>query len=259
MEALPLFLKLQGRPVVLAGNGAGAEPKRRLLELAGARVVAEPEPGARLAVVAIDDFAEAEAACGRLRSAGLLVNAVDKPALCDFSFPAIVDRAPVTLAIGTGGASATLAKTLRERLEALLPERLGALAGAVRTMRGEVNEQLDGAAARRRFWDRLMAPGAALDPLSPAAGEPEATIRAALQEGSGAPSGSLYELRPRSNDPDDISLRDLRALSQADLILVEEGASEEIAGRARRDAVRQPYSENAEIPAGAAVVVVRRG
>src|SRR3546814_14222183 len=87
------------------------------------RVVSEWQDGARLAFVALADEAEARAAAEALRARGLLVNVVDRPDLCDFTTPAIVDRAPVTIAIGTGGASAGLAKAIRQRVEALLDRK----------------------------------------------------------------------------------------------------------------------------------------
>jgi len=105
MHSLPVFLKVKGRPVMLIGTGDAAEAKRRLLERAGARIVGEGEQAA-LALVACFDAVEAEAAATRLRARGILVNVVDRPDLCDFTMPAIVDRDPVLIAVGTGGASA---------------------------------------------------------------------------------------------------------------------------------------------------------
>ncbi len=255
MQALPIFVKLDGVPVLLRGGGEGADPKRRLLEAAGAIIVDMPTPDTRIAVLAIDDAEEAAREAARWRDAGLIVNVVDKPALCDFSFPAIVDRAPVTIAIGTGGASATLAKTLRERLEALLPDGLGATADAVRAARADVNIRIDGSAGRRAFWDALMAPGAALDPLGDVA-DPGQAIRDALAN-AGDVRSSRHEIRPGLTDPDDLTLRDLRALSQADLVLVEAGACEAIADRARRDAERGTYRAGVPLPAEGRIVILR--
>ena len=92
LASLPLFLKLAGRPVILVGDGAAAAAKRRLLGRAGAEIVGE-EAEARLAIVAVEDAAEAKAAVMRLRARGVLVNAVDRPDLCDFTLPAIVEPA----------------------------------------------------------------------------------------------------------------------------------------------------------------------
>src|SRR3990167_1811514 len=115
VDQLPIFLNLAGRTVVLVGKGEAADAKARLIVRAGGRIVPEWEEGAAIAFVAPDDEADARAAATALRARGLLVNVVDRPDLCDFTTPAIVDRAPVTIAIGTGGASAGLAKPLPPR------------------------------------------------------------------------------------------------------------------------------------------------
>src|SRR3546814_12024458 len=93
MHSLPLFVRLNGRPVILVGEGEAAEAKARLLRRAGAQIVGE-EAEAALAIVALDDNAAAPAAIARLKERGILVNAVDRPAQCDFTLPAIVDRDP---------------------------------------------------------------------------------------------------------------------------------------------------------------------
>ena len=102
LHSLPLFVRLAGRPVILLGEGEAADAKRRLLDRAGAVIVGEAAEAA-LAIVALD---EPESAVARLKARGVLVNAVDRSDLCDFTLPAIVDRDPVIVAIGTGGASA---------------------------------------------------------------------------------------------------------------------------------------------------------
>jgi uroporphyrin-III C-methyltransferase / precorrin-2 dehydrogenase / sirohydrochlorin ferrochelatase len=103
MHSLPFFVRLAGRPVILIGTGDGADAKRRLLERAGAVIVGEDESAA-LAIVAVADGSDMIVA--RLKARGILVNAVDRPDLCDFTLPSILDRDPVLIAIGTGGASA---------------------------------------------------------------------------------------------------------------------------------------------------------
>src|SRR3546814_12045740 len=136
MHSLPLFVRLNGRPVILVGEGEAAEAKARLLRRAGAQIVGE-EAEAALAIVALDDNAAALAAIARLKERGILVNAVDRPDQCDFTLPAIVDRDPVIIAIGTGGASAGLAKIIRQRFEPILPSGLGKLADALGHERSE--------------------------------------------------------------------------------------------------------------------------
>ena len=112
IELLPLFHRIAGQPVIVLGEGEAALAKRRLVERAGGRVCGEDEPAARLGFVALP---EPEAAVARLSARGVLVNVPDRPELCDFTVPSILERSPVLLAIGTGGASAGLAKALRLR------------------------------------------------------------------------------------------------------------------------------------------------
>ncbi len=249
MDSLPIFVRLDGRPVLLVGDGPAAQAKSRLIEAAGGTVVREAAADVRLAFVALDDEAEAATAAADLKAAGLLVNVVDRPALCDFTVPAIVDRSPVIVAVGTGGASATLAKALRERLEALLPARLGDLARAIRAVRAEVAARHPTTDARRRFWDAQMAAGGPLDPF----GDPDPrNVAAALHGLPDAPEG-LTEIVLTSPDPDDLTLRQLRALSQADVVVFDAGVPPAMLDRARRDAARVPAA--AEAPALAGRVV----
>ena len=129
MNSLPLFHRIADRKVVVLGMGEAADAKRRLVERAGGICVGEAEAHhAQLAFVVLDDEVEAKAAAMRLRGKGLIVNVTDRPALCDFTVPSIVDRDPVIVAVGTGGASAGMAKMLRLRLERFLPQTLGLLA-----------------------------------------------------------------------------------------------------------------------------------
>lgn len=246
MHSLPLFLKLAGRPVILLGDGAAAAAKRRLLERAGADVRPDEDAPAVLAVVALEDDAAAAAAVARLRARGVLVNAPDRPALCDFTLPALVDRDPVLIAIGTGGASAGLAKALRQRLEALVPQRLGELASALAGARAAVRARWPQADDRRRAIDAALAEGGVLDPLGDAAGgDAAARLAGWLGEGGGAapdgaPDGAprLVALRILSDDPDDLSLRAARLLGQADHVFHSSDVAPAIRDRARADAAR---------------------
>lgn len=249
MDRLPLFFDLRDRDVLLLGDGPAAEAKRRLIESAGGHVVADGAT-ARLAFVAVEGAA-AEAEAARLKAAGLLVNVVDRPDLCDFIVPAIVDRSPVVVAIGTNGASATLAKVLRERLEALLPATLGGLAARIAARRGDVAERRTTPEGRRRFWDTLLAPGGRLDPFG-GAGDPDAAIDAALAGGDTG-VGSLDTITLTSGDPDDLTLRQLRLLSQADTIFHAPDVPAAVLDRARRDAVRIAAAPPAVLPAGRSV------
>ena len=238
LHSLPLFVRLAGRPVILLGTdgqgGEAADAKRRLLERAGAVVVGE-EADAALAVVAIDDEGEALAAVARLKARGVLVNAVDRPDHCDFTLPAIVDRAPVIVAIGTGGVSAGLAAALRQRLEALLPARLGELATGLHAARSLLRAVFPDAVERRRALGRAMAAGGDLDPLGP---DPDV---AAWLGSDGALAGSTQQLatiRLASPDPDDLTLRQARLLANADRVGHRGEVPPAILDRARADAAR---------------------
>ncbi|PAX08358.1 precorrin-2 dehydrogenase/sirohydrochlorin ferrochelatase family protein [Sphingomonas lenta] len=215
---------------MLLGEGEAADAKRRLLERAGAAVVGE-EGNARLAVIAIEDEAEALAAVERLRARGLLVNAVDRPELCDFTLPAVVDRAPVLVAIGTGGVSAGLAAALRQRLEALIPAGLGERARALFVARDSLRARFPDPAARRRALGAAMAPGGPLDPLG------EGDAEAWLADPEPAEPASL-RIMLASPDPDDLTLRQARALANADRLYYRPGVPPAILSRARADAER---------------------
>ncbi len=233
MEQLPVFLNLRGRTVVLVGEGEVADAKARLIERAGGRIVAAWEEGATLAFVALDDGAEVVAA--DLRARGLLVNVVDRPDLCDFTTPAIVDRAPVTIAIGTGGASAGLAKAVRQRIEALLPARLGSLASALYAARDAMKARWPAAADRRRAIDAALASGGALDPLDDEAGD---RVSDWLAADAAMPASRLETIALTSFDPDDLTLRAARLLGEADHVFHPAGIAPAILNRARADAVR---------------------
>ncbi len=233
MHQLPIFLNLTGRTVVLVGQGEAADAKARLIARAGGRIVPAWEEGASLAFVALDEGAEAVAA--DLRARGLLVNVVDRPDLCDFTTPAIVDRAPVTIAVGTGGASAGLAKAIRQRIEALLPARLGALAGALHAARGAMKARWPAAADRRRTIDAALAPGGALDPLDGTAAD---KVSGWLAGDAVLQPSRLETIALTSADPDDLTLRAARLLGEADHIFHSAGAPAAILNRARADAVR---------------------
>ena len=235
MEQLPVFLNLTGRTVVLVGEGEAADAKARLIARAGGRIVPEWEEGATIAFVALAGDAEARAAAKALRAHGLLVNVVDRPDLCDFTTPAIVDRAPVTIAIGTGGASAGLAKAVRQRIEALLPARLGALAAALFAAREAIRARWPAAADRRRAIDMALAPRGVLDPLDGGAAD---KVAAWLVGKTTAHLPRIEIINLASADPDELSLRAARLLGEADHIFHAGKVPAAILDRARADAAR---------------------
>ena len=233
MHSLPLFVRLAGQPVLLLGEGEAAEAKRRLIERAeGVPVGADDARAgqARIAFVAVD---EPEDIAAELKARGLIVNVVDRPDLCDFTTPAIVDRDPVLIAVSTGGASSGLAAALRQRLEVVLPSTLGSLARALHAARAAMRLRWPDAGDRRRTLGRALLPGGPLDPLD-GDGDVEAWLAGA---GESIASETLV-LRPSSADPDDLTVAEVRALGLADRVVHPPETPAAILSRARADAVR---------------------
>ena len=231
MHSLPIFVRLVGRPVALVGAGPAADAKRRLLERAGADIVGE-EAAVALAIVANGD----QAAVTRLKNRGVLVNVVDQPDLCDFTLPAIVDRSPVIVAVGTGGASAGLAKALRQRLETLLPGTLGPLATALFSAREAMRVRWPDAVERRHALEKGFAAGGQLDPLAEA--HDVAGWAASENDVTATPIASHEIVCLTSCDPEDLTLRAARLLGAADTIWHDAAVPASILNRARADAER---------------------
>lgn len=238
--------------MILLGSGEAADAKRRLIERAGGRMVGMDDGAARIAIVAIDDEAEALAAIAALRARGVLVNAVDRPDHCDFTLPAIVDRSPVLVAISTGGASAGLAAALRQRIESLLPARLGALADALFAARQAIRARWPDAAGRRRALGAALVAAGPLDPITA-----DADAVAQWLDGDATASPDRIEhVRLQSSDPDDLTLRTARLLAQADTVVHHADVPPAILDRARADAVRMVGDDVPEpAPPGLTVVL----
>lgn len=249
MDSLPLFHRIAGQPVIVLGEGEAAEAKRRLVLRAGGTAALEDDPAARLAFVAMEHPDEAAA---RLRARGVLVNVPDRPDLCDFTVPSMLDRSPVLIAIGTGGASAGLAKALRLRLETILPPALGALASGLAAACSAMRSRWSDAGERRRALDAALADGGILDPLDEASGE---RVSDWLNGDALAIEPGVAEIILRSGDPDDLTLREARLLGAADTIAFEHGVPPAILARVRADA-RQIAVEIGEVPAAMAGLTV---
>ena len=254
MNQLPIFVNLRGRKVILLGQGEMADAKRRLYERAGAIITDDEQANAALAVVAIEDDVEAEAAVERLKKRGLLVNAVDRSALCDFTTPAIIDRDPVLIAIGTGGASAGLAKALRQRLEQLLPASLGSIANALLAVRDRIKSIWPDGAARRKAIDAALDPGGPLDVM---AEHDPADVDYWLDNPADGRSAAVVDIELSSSDPDDLTLRQARLLAQADQLFTGPDVPAAILDRARADAERFDLSLWDERPVEGLVVRIR--
>lgn len=252
MKQLPIFVNLDGRKVILVGEGDAAEAKRRLIERAGGICVDTNDSEARLAFVASED---AETLAANLKARGLLVNVVDRPDLCDFTTPSIVDRDPVLIAVGTGGASAGLAKAVRQRIELLLPPSLGPLAKALHAARDAIRARFPDANERRHALDAAMASSGALD-LVQANSD---AVEGWLANTENAHSHHLVRIDLASNDPDDLTLRSARLLGEADHIFGEGDISTDIMARARADAVRHDGEPPVPPPDGLVLHLRLRG
>jgi uroporphyrin-III C-methyltransferase/precorrin-2 dehydrogenase/sirohydrochlorin ferrochelatase len=239
IASLPLFHRIAGQRVLVLGDGEAAEPKRRLVERAGG-IVEEDEQraideGVRLAFVAFEDAKACEVAAINLRCAGMLVNVVDRPDLCDFTTPSILDRNPLLIAVGTGGASAGLAKHVRLRLERLLPQSLGRLAVALYAARPALRRLFPSGAERRRALDKALREGGALDALSEGSAS---SVDEWLENVDALPEGRTEEFVLASDDPEDLTIRQARLLGEADMVCSEPQIGPQILSRARADAQR---------------------
>lgn len=259
VESLPLFHRISGQPVIVLGSGDVAEARRRLVERAGAIVVDDLQEGiakgARLAFIAHADEAAAHQEAEQLRDAGLLVNAADRPELCDFTVPSILDRSPVLVAIGTGGASAGLAKALRLRLEALLPQSLGKLAAALGAARERLRKRWPAAGDRRQALDAALCESGALDPLVDGSAD---RLEQWLESGAAESAGATIEIVLRSTDPDELTLREARALGSADTIVHDIGVPAAILDRARADAARVTLVPGQALRIGDGLTIILR-
>ncbi len=265
MDYLPIFVDVRERFVVVIGGGVVAARKTELLLRAHARltVVAprldadiaafrdggrlahiagtfEPQQldGAALVIAATDDPAINDAVARAARERGIWVNVVDDTARSQFIFPAIVDRSPVVIAVGTEGASPTLARRVRAQIEALLPERLGELAAFAGRWRERVRNALADPTRRRHFWDNLLSGPAATQLLAGNRQAAEQEAAAQLQRAASGESatGEVYLIGAGPGDPALLTLRAQQLLQQADVVLYDRLVPAEILARARRDA-----------------------
>ncbi len=255
MQTFPMFLTMTGRQVIIAGGGEAAAQKARLLARTTAQIVLvaetlDPElaglvasgrachltdpataewAGAALVFIATGD-ADSDTALHALAKArgAAIVNVVDRPALCDAFTPAIVDRDPVVVAIGTEGTAPVLGRSIRARIETLLDPRLGDLAALAGRLRAAVEVSI-APDRRRAFWDWVFT------------GPPRtaATIKAAIAAGGPPPrAGRISLIGAGPGAADLLTLRGLRHLQEADVIFYDRLVDPAVLDLARRDAER---------------------
>jgi uroporphyrin-III C-methyltransferase/precorrin-2 dehydrogenase/sirohydrochlorin ferrochelatase len=283
MRFLPVFLDLQAGPVLLVGSGDLARAKLRLLTAAGARVRWYAAGGPRdvSGLDALDaariEFANGDplaadlagviavlcagagdvglAMSARAKATGVPVNVMDDPAHSTFIFPAIIDRGDVIVAVGTGGTSPVLARRVRERIEAVLPARIGDLASFIGRWRKTIHGRIPEFPLRRRFWERVVDGPIGALVLAGQSREAEAALKDISNPSAfaGAPASGEVEGRVTlvgagPGDPDLLTIKALRALQDADVIFYDELVSPEILDRARRDAARVPVGRRVGKP-----------
>jgi uroporphyrin-III C-methyltransferase/precorrin-2 dehydrogenase/sirohydrochlorin ferrochelatase len=253
VQSLPLYHRIAGETVIVLGEGEAAAAKRRLVERAGGMVTADENADAQLAFVAMD---QPEAAAARLKSRGILVNVVDRPELCQFTVPSLLERGPVIVAVGTGGVSAGLAKALRMRLEAIVPQSLGRLAQALGGARDALRSRWPAAAERRRQIDQALGGGGPADPMREF--DPERFAVWLGGESAALDRDVRVEFTVPGDDPDALTLRQARWLAGADLVIHDAQVAPEILALARADAVRSTIDRPAPAVPGL-TVVIRRG
>lgn len=265
LSRLPLFIDLASKRVVVAGGSEGVAWKAELFSAAGADVhvfaetpdeeivavvergtppgrltlhrrswAADDLAGCALAVIDAEDAEEVAAFRAAARVVGALVNVIDKPAECDVLFGSIVNRSPVVIGISTDGAAPVLGQAIRRRIEALLPASLaawGALAGCIREV---VTARLAPGAARRSFWEGFAERAFG---RAPAEGEAEELI-AAVDSVAAQPTGRVILVGAGPGDAELLTMKAVRALQSADVVLYDDLVSADVLELARREARR---------------------
>ena len=263
---LPVFLALEGKRVVLAGGNAAAAWKAELLSAAGARVEVYAEApsdellqisgdpprgeivihqrgwttddlaGAAVAIGAFDDDDGAAAFAAAARAAGVPVNVIDKPAFCDFAFGAIVNRSPLVIGISTDGAAPVFAQAIRAKLEALLPRGFADWAAAAARWRVALKASGLSFSGRRKFWQLFTAHAISNPDSGPAQNDFERFIAEVKGLGVAVENGSVTLVGAGPGDPELLTLRAVRALQSADVILFDDLVSRDVLDFARREA-----------------------
>jgi uroporphyrin-III C-methyltransferase/precorrin-2 dehydrogenase/sirohydrochlorin ferrochelatase len=266
LSRLPIFLSLEGKRAVVAGNGPATAWKVELLSAAGAAVevfaespgeellaVADEPPGgsislvrrtwksedfagAAIAVGGCEEVAEAERFAQAARAAGVPVNVIDRPAWCDFSFGAIVNRSPLVIGISTDGAAPVLGQAIRAKLEAMIPRGFARWTDAARRWRKAVQSSGLSFAARRRFWQLFTGFAVAHPDHTPQPSDFDTLLTRTRDEGAAAEAGSVTLVGAGPGDPELLTLRAVRALQSADVILIDDLVAPGVLDFARREA-----------------------
>jgi len=266
LARLPVFLTLDGKRVVIAGNGPAVAWKAELLSAAGAvaeifasepceelKALAATSPrgpvtlsarawsvedfgGAAVAVGGFEDECEAQAFAGAARAAGVPVNVIDKPAHCDFAFGAIVNRSPLVIGISTDGAAPVFAQAIRAKLEAIIPRGFARWAQAAKVWRAAVKSSEPEFRVRRKFWHLFTRLALTHPNQEPERSDYDALMQEARDGVKSAAAGSVTLVGAGPGDPELLTLRAVRALQSADVILIDDLVAPDILDFARREA-----------------------
>jgi len=264
LSVLPVFLDLAGKRTIVAGGTDAAAWKAELLAAAGAAVevfapedelsdemrrIAEREPkltihprrwepaslrGAAVALADAGSDDEAAAFHDAARHAGTACNIIDRPAFCDFQFGTIVNRSPVVVGISTSGAAPILGQAVRRRIETLLPPSLANWAALARTARERVAETLTPGPARRAFWETFVDLAFGPAPSETADRDISTLFRSSRE----VPRGKVTFVGAGPGDAELLTLKAVRALQAADVILFDDLVSDDVLELARREAKR---------------------
>jgi uroporphyrin-III C-methyltransferase/precorrin-2 dehydrogenase/sirohydrochlorin ferrochelatase len=266
LARLPVFLALEGRRALVAGGNAAAAGKAELLSAAGCAVdVYAREPceemyaiattpaggtvtihrrgwkptdmrGAAIAVGGCDNDDDAARFAAAARAVGIPVNVIDKPAFCDFSFGAIVNRSPLVIGISTDGAAPVFAQAVRAKLEALIPRGFARWAEAAKLWRRKV--QISGLSfdGRRQFWRAFAALAMRHPDDVPQHADYDRLFAETAAGAASAEQGAVPLVDAGPGDPELLTLRAVRALQSADVILYGDGVSPAVLEFARREA-----------------------
>ncbi|EOI5726995.1 siroheme synthase CysG [Cronobacter malonaticus] len=265
MDHLPIFCQLRHRACLLVGGGDVAERKARLLLEAGAALTvnalafapqfeAWAEQGMLrlvqgefdasllndcwLAIAATDDDAVNNQVSEAAEARRIFCNVVDAPKQASFIMPSIIDRSPLMVAISSGGTSPVLARLLREKLEALLPQHLGKVAGYAGQLRRRVKQTFASMSERRRFWEKFFVNDRLAQSL---ANDDEQAVNRITETLLSEPlddRGEVVLVGAGPGDPGLLTLKGLQQIQQADIVVYDRLVSDEIMNLVRRDADR---------------------
>lgn len=258
MPPYPAFLLLDRRRVLVVGTGEAADRKAAALAASGAELVRAPafDPallaGCALALGTGAPEADLRALSAAAQARGIPVNIVDAPALCSFLSPAIVDRAPLQIAIASGGDAPVLARLVRARIEAVLPANLGELARFAARHRDAIRARLPELRARRALLERVL--GGPIAELVLAGAEQQADLALATElDSATVPAGHVALLGTGPGAADMVTLRAQRLMGEADLVVAEPDIPSAVLALARRDSARLLLSAGTDpVPALAA-------